>query len=80
MNEDISVLLPYVLEAFSFVYGSEYREYISKKLQNTKILLYNDVDGLDDYLSFLKKLNILFNIFIKIFCGLYSTICIFSFT
>ena len=55
LNIDFKSLLPYVIDAFSSVYGEEYRSIISKRINNCIILSYHDVDGLNDYVSYLKR-------------------------
>ena len=55
LNIDFKSLLPYVIDAFSSVYGEEYRSIISKKINNCIILSYHDVEGLNDYVSYLKR-------------------------
>ena len=55
LNIDFKSLLPYVIDAFSVVYGEEYRSIISKKLSNSIIVSYQDVEGLSDYVLYLKR-------------------------
>lgn len=55
LDIDFNSLLPYVIDAYTFVYGEEYRSIISKKVRNTIILFYNDVEGLNNYLEYLKR-------------------------
>ena len=55
LNIDFKSLLPYVIDAFSSVYGEEYRSIISKKINNTLIISYHDFEGLSDYVSYLKR-------------------------
>ena len=55
LDIDFNSLLPYVIDAFSSVYGEEYRSIISKKLNNTIIVSYHDVDGLENYISYIKR-------------------------
>ena len=54
LNVDIAQILPDVVDAFSFVYGSEYREHITKQLQNSIYFFYQDVEGLEEYLKYLR--------------------------
>jgi len=54
LNIDFKSLLPYVIDAFSSVYGDEYRSVISKKINNSHIVSYHDFEGLRDYVSYLK--------------------------
>lgn len=55
LDIDFNSLLPYVIDAYTFVYGEEYRSIISKKVRNTLILFYNDVEGLNNYLEYLER-------------------------
>ena len=55
LNINFNSLLPYVIDAFSLVYGEEYRSIISKKIKNAVIISYHDVEGLEDYVSYLKR-------------------------
>lgn len=55
LNIDFNSLLPYVIDAFSSVYGDEYRSIISKKINSAVIVSYHDVEGLDDYIFYLKN-------------------------
>ena len=55
LNIDFKSLLPYVIDAFSSVYGDEYRSIISKKINNSIIVSYHDFEGLRDYVSYLKR-------------------------
>lgn len=55
LNIDFNSLLPYVIDAFSSVYGNEYRSIISQKIKNTVIVSYHDLEGLNDYVSYLKR-------------------------
>lgn len=55
LDIDFNSLLPYVIDAFSSVYGEEYRSIISKKLNNALIIQYHDVEGLNYYVSYIKR-------------------------
>ena len=55
LDIDFVRLFPYVIDAYTYVYGEEYRSIISKKVRNTIILFYNDVEGLKDYLEYLER-------------------------
>ena len=55
LNIDFKSLLPYVIDAYSSIYGEEYRPIISKKLNNSIIVSYHDYEGLSNYVSYLKK-------------------------
>lgn len=55
LNINFKSMLPYVIDAYTYVYGEEYREIISKRLNKAVIICYNDVNELKSYLSILKK-------------------------
>ncbi len=46
---------PYIIDAFSSVYGEEYRPIISKKINNAVIVAYHDIEGLKDYVIYLER-------------------------
>lgn len=52
---DLYSLLPYVIDAFSLVYGEEYRSIISKKENHVVIVQYFDIVGLENYIYFIKR-------------------------
>ncbi len=54
LNIILKSLLPYVIDAFSYVYGEEYRSIISSKINNALIIPYHDIEGLDNYIYYLK--------------------------
>lgn len=43
-------LIPYVAEAFTHVYGEEFKDVINQKLNNAIMFPYYDIEGLNDYL------------------------------
>lgn len=51
-------LSPYVIEAFTHVYGEEYRSIISSRVNKAHIIFYHDTEGLADYVSYLKNCKI----------------------
>lgn len=53
-NIDFDKIKPYVISAFTQVYGEEYRSIIEKRINNTFIVYYNDVDGLYSYIKYLR--------------------------
>jgi len=55
LNIDIKSLLPYAIDAYSSVYGEEYRSIISEKINNAIIISYRDVDELSNYIYHLKR-------------------------
>lgn len=56
LDIDINDSLPYIIDAFSEVYGEEYRDVITDRICNkTYFFMYNNVEGIDNYLYFLKS-------------------------
>lgn len=58
LNIDFNSLLPHVIDAFSSVYGEEYRSIISKKVNNTIIVQYHDFVGLSNYIASIKRCKV----------------------
>ena len=54
LDIDLKSYIPYAIEAYTAVFGSEYADYISEKLSKTVLLYYNYVEGLEEYVNFLK--------------------------
>ncbi len=54
LNFDIKSLLPYIIEAFTKVYGGEYYSIISKKIKSALIIPYFDVEGLSEYIGYIR--------------------------
>lgn len=48
-------LIPFVAEAYTHVYGEEFKDIINKRLNNAIIIPYYDIEGLDNYLGFIKR-------------------------
>ena len=55
LNIDFDSLLPYAIDAFTKIYGEEYRPIISERVNRAFIVLYHDIEGLDYYISFIKS-------------------------
>lgn len=55
LSIDFNSLLPYVISAFTAVYGEEYRAMITKKINNALIVSYHDVEGLSDYILYITR-------------------------
>jgi len=55
LSIDFKKLLPHAIDAFTKVYGEEYHEIILSKLNNALIIPYYDVEGLRDYISYIKR-------------------------
>lgn len=51
LNIDFKELLPRVIEAFTYVYGKEYRDIIAKRLNSSLIIGYQNYDVFKDYLN-----------------------------
>lgn len=56
MNLNFKTNFPFIIDAYSHIYGEEYRDIISEKICNTKICFYLNIDG---ELEYIKKLKIL---------------------
>lgn len=54
-NIDINKVLPNIIDAYSSVYGEEYSDIISKKINSAIVIQYYDLDGYEDYLSYIKR-------------------------
>lgn len=55
LNIDIEKLIPIVIDIFTEIYGIEYHDIINKKISNALIILYYDIEGLSNYISFVKR-------------------------
>ncbi len=55
INIDFDKILPDIADAFCHVYGDEYSSLIEEKFKRTLILHYNDLEGAEGYIRFLKK-------------------------
>lgn len=52
---ELKKILPYIIDAYSNVYGDEYQDIISQRLNNTIIIPYYDIEGLEDYLLDIRR-------------------------
>jgi len=52
---DIRDYIPDIIETMVKVYGDEYRNIISQRINEILYIMYNTVDGMEGYLSFLKS-------------------------
>lgn len=52
---DFNSLKQHVIEAYTMVYGEEYGHIITKKINNSFVCFYHDIEGLESYVSYLKK-------------------------
>ena len=55
MSIDFKRLLPFVVDAFTKVYGEEYQDIIFQRINNALIIPYYDIIGLNDYISCIKR-------------------------
>lgn len=55
LNIDVKRLLPFVIDAFTKVYGEEYHDIIFQKIQNAIIISYHDIEGLSEYILYIKR-------------------------
>ena len=55
LDIDFQSLKNPIIDAFSFVYGEKYRDYISKKIKNTNFIFYYNIDGMESYVDYLKR-------------------------
>ncbi len=54
LNIDFEKLSPYIIDAFTKVYGDEYHDTISKKINNMHIFYYYNIDNLKEYIADIK--------------------------
>ena len=54
-NINLPDILPHAIDAYCNVYGDEYSEIISSKINKSIILQYIDVNGYDDYIEYVKR-------------------------
>lgn len=64
-ENDIKKYIPDILDAFSYLFGEEYREIMSQRINNLKYFMYYDSDSIENYYNFLlsckqKELSIKF--------------------
>jgi len=55
LSIDFKRLLPFAINAFAKVYGEEYHNIIFQRINNTIIIPYHDIEGLNDYISYIKR-------------------------
>ena len=51
LNLNLDKLKPYVIDAYTHVYGSEYHDIIEHKINNALYLTYIDIRGLEEYIN-----------------------------
>lgn len=54
LHIDFKRFYPDIINAYSKVYGEEYRDLISNQVRNTQLLYSYDLGGIEDYISYLK--------------------------
>lgn len=54
LNIDFEKLSPYIIDTFTKVYGDEYRDTISKKINNMHVFYYYNTDYLTEYIADIK--------------------------
>lgn len=55
LSIDFKRLLPFVVDAFTKVYGEEYQDIIFQRINNALIIPYYNIIGLNDYISSIKR-------------------------
>ena len=55
LNINKNAMAPYIIAAFSMVYGVDFHSLIKAKVNNTLLLQYVDVQGIQDYTDYLKN-------------------------
>lgn len=58
LNIDIKILLPYIIDAYTHVFGEKYRNIISERVNKTVIVYYTDYRQISNYLYHLKRCKI----------------------
>lgn len=54
LNFDIKDSIPHIIDAYAEVYGIEHKDLIKQRMQRNIYVIYNDVDGIENYVWFLK--------------------------
>lgn len=52
---DLKKVLPFVIEAFTFVYGEKYRDIISDKINNAIIIQHYNIESLKEYILYIEE-------------------------
>ncbi len=55
LSIEFKKLLPFAVDAFTKVYGEEYQDIIFQRINNAVIIPYYDIEGLSDYISYIKS-------------------------
>lgn len=55
LDIDVHDNIPDIINAFTKVFGIEYNDIIKKRLNKAKFVMYNNLNGMDSYLDFLKE-------------------------
>ena len=54
LSIDLKKVLPFVIEAFTFVYGEKYRDIISDKINNAIIIQHYNIESLKEYILYIE--------------------------
>lgn len=52
---DFKSVEPYIIDVYAEVYGEEYYPIIKKRITSSLVILYHDVEGLKDYVKYIKR-------------------------
>lgn len=52
---DLKKVLPFVIEAFTFLYGEKYRDIISDKINNAIIIQHYNIESLKEYILYIEE-------------------------
>lgn len=55
LSIDLKKVLPFVIEAFTFVYGEKYRDIISDKINNAIIIQHYNIESLKEYILYIEE-------------------------
>ncbi len=54
LNFDIKDSIPHIIDAYAEVYGIEHKDLIKQRMRRNIYVIYNNVDGIENYMWFLK--------------------------
>lgn len=55
LDMDVGDKIEYIIDVYTKVFGEEYRDIITKRLKNTVFIMYNNLEGMKEYVIFLKE-------------------------
>lgn len=55
LSIDLKKVLPFVIEAFTFVYGEKYRDIISDKINNAIIIQHYNIENFKEYILYIEE-------------------------